>query len=32
MGEKSPLGFGEGLLILEMNGNTDLVEFADDIP
>ena len=27
MGEKSPLGFREGVLILEINGDTDLVEF-----
>jgi hypothetical protein len=31
MREKSVLGFGEGLLILEVNGKTDLIEFSDDI-
>jgi hypothetical protein len=31
MGEKSVLGFGEGLLMFEVNGNTDLVEFSDHI-
>lgn len=31
MRKKSILGFGEGLLILEVNGNTDLIEFSDHI-
>jgi hypothetical protein len=31
-GKKPILRFGEGLLILEVNGNTDLTEFSDHIP
>jgi len=31
MGEKPVLGFGEGLLMFEINGDTDLVEFSDHI-
>ena len=31
MGEESTLGFGEGPLILEINGDTDLIKFLDDI-
>jgi hypothetical protein len=32
MGKESAFGFREGLLMLEVNGNTDLVEFSDHIP
>jgi hypothetical protein len=31
MGEKSVLGFWEGLVIFEINGNTDLVELSNHI-
>ena len=32
MGKKPASGFREGMLMLEVNGNTDLIEFSDHIP
>jgi hypothetical protein len=32
IGEEPAFRFREGLLMLEVNGNTDLVEFSDHVP
>jgi len=32
IGKKPASGFREGMLMLEVNGNTDLIEFSDHIP